>query len=183
MDIVEATQLAEDYLDAEYAALSAVLAEPDDAVVTAAVAAAARFLRPTPDEPPLVFIMNRPAGVLPDVLAKTTEQLANYQRRALFQVKAYQHPVWGALFAAYAGSRAKASAGAYERLLYFADVDGAPGLVAEYIPELLAPAPPVTWSHLQGARIDDPGELMAVRQLSEPTRKAHLADYQSAAPA
>lgn len=180
MDMDDAARLAGDYLAAEFAALTAVMAEPDDALVADAVTVAARFLRSAPDRP-LIFSINRMPGPSAESLAQTRAQLAQYQARTLFQVKEYQHPTWGRLFGAYAGSRARDVAGAYERLYYLADADGTPGLIAEYVPELLAPAPPVTWSRLQGAEIDDPGELVAVRQLAEPTRKAHLEDYRAAA--
>jgi len=179
MDIDDAVGLAADYLDAEFAALTAVMAEPDDGAVADAVAAAAGFLRSGPNRR-LVFGINRLPGGPAESLTRTTAELDQYDKRKLFQVKEYRHPAWGRLFAAYAGSRARDVAGAYERLYYLADVEGTPGLIAEYVPELLAPAPPVIWSRLQGAEIDDPGELVAVRQLAEPTRKTHLEDYRAA---
>jgi GNAT superfamily N-acetyltransferase len=119
------------------------------------------------------------------VAASNTSAVELYERHGFTIVGtvpgAFEHPTLGALFGAYASSQDAYTIGAYERLFYAAGLD-TPKIIAAYVPELLAPAPTVTWRRLQGMEIDRPGRPVAVRRLTEPTRKAHRQDWNTTLP-
>jgi hypothetical protein len=180
MDLDSAVAFFDAFLDAEYAALVALYSEPDDAVLAGLVAAAQRYLSSSP-EARMAVGLNRAPGVSARQLEEDAKLLGQLRRRALFQVVEFEHPSLGALFGAYASSQDAYTIGAYERLFYAAGLD-TPKIIAAYVPELLAPAPPVTWRRLQGMEIDRPGRPVAVRRLTEPTRKAHRQDWNTTLP-
>ncbi|WP_164253147.1 hypothetical protein [Streptomyces sp. S4.7] len=89
----------------------------------------------------------------------------------------YNHPEWHPLFAGYASGPTPLTTGSYGQLLYVTEFDGAPKIISEYFPEILEPAPPMLWSHAQGAEINGIGNPNEVRALTAPTFGEHLDDW------
>lgn len=169
MDIDAAVTFAEEYLDAEWAAVRATYAEPDDGVVAERIDAFRRFVRETPEAPFPSPIGRRPGRSAVELAARA-RQLDELCRRALFQVVEHRNPLWGSLFGAYTGAAKKFTAGMYGPLLYVADTGDGPRVVSEY--DSGGPGP-AEWVHLGGVRIDNPGPVVAVRTLAEPTWRPH----------
>lgn len=65
----------------------------------------------------------------------------------------------------------------YERLFHVVERDGRLRIISHYDSEPLAPQ--VTWLHTGGVLVDDPGPVVEVRRLVEPSWEPHLAHWQS----
>jgi hypothetical protein len=175
MDLECASEFLNSYLDAEYAERLASRTESDE-VLSERRRLSESFFRSTPDSPMFSVIGRRPgysAEELADY-ARTVDQLA---RRVLFLVAEYEHSEWGRVFAGYVSGSSPRITGAYELKLFVKEIEGERKIIAQYASEILKPAPPVQWVHVQGVHIDDLGSPLAVKSLSEPTFKAHRLDW------
>lgn len=166
MTLDEAVTLAEAYLDAEHAATAAVFTAPDDAAVARSVEALRALTLPTADAPLGASTPGRRPGMSAAEVAGDNALLDHYRRRTLFQVAHHAHPLWGDLFAAYAGAVSEVAAGSYARLLYLAGTEQGPRVVAEYDAEPMSER--VEWHHVGGVVVDDPGPVVETRRLAEP---------------
>ncbi|MEV8333873.1 hypothetical protein [Streptomyces niveus] len=175
MNLEQASEFLNSYLDAEYAEGLASRTEPDE-VLGERRRVSESFLYSTPDSPMFSVIGRRP-GYSADELEEYAQSVDQVARRVLFLVAEHEHPEWGRLFVGYVSGSSPRITGAYEFKLFVKEIEGEPKVTAQYASEILKPAPPVQWVHVQGARIDDLGGLVAVKALSEPTFKAHRLDW------
>ncbi|MFD4949354.1 hypothetical protein ACFWNT_44465 [Streptomyces sp. NPDC058409] len=177
MIIESVMQFFDTYLDVEYAAAVSARTE-QNALLDKRVAALEGFLHAVPG-----VIMSPTIGRgqnwSAERLAKASHSVGDVARRTLFLVAEYNHPEWRPLYAAYVSGPTPLSTGSYGQLLCATEVDGNMKIISEYFPEILEPAPPMTWSHAQGAAIDLPGTPTTVRALAAPTFKEHEEDWTS----
>jgi hypothetical protein len=176
VNLDDAVALFDAYLDAEWAATTADLSEPQSDVVMARVTEANAFLRSVPGASMGVPI-GRYAPVTDDDMAERRAELAQYARRPLFLVAEHDNALWGRLFAGYAGTTMTYTATMYGRLYYAADTDDGPRIVSEYDEQPFSE--PVQWRRVGGITVDNPGPVLAVRPIAEPGWPAHLVHWRS----
>ena len=177
MTLEEAVALAGAYLDAEWAAVEAVFTAPSDDEVEARRAALADLTLPVESRPVGGAVPGRRPGMTADEVAADNELLAFYARRPLFAVARHASPLWGDLYAAYAGGEQPSTSGAYARLFWLADTERGPRVVAEYDAD--PETPEVTWHHIGGASVESPGPAVEARLLTEPANPRDRAHWQA----
>lgn len=175
MDLDRASEFLSSYLDAEYAERLASRMQPDE-VLGARRRISESFFYSTPDSPMFSAIGRRP-GYTTEELAEYSQSANQAARRVLFLVAEFEHHEWGRLFVGYVSGSSPRITGAYELQLFVKEIEEEPKIISQYAAEILKPAPPVQWVHVQGACIDDLGGPLAVKSLSEPTFKAHRLDW------
>lgn len=175
MEIDGAVDFFNAYLDAEYAEAVAARSEPDQ-VLDERRRASEAFMYAAPGVV-MSSVIGRGRGWSAEKLSEYAQTVHQVARRVLFLVAEYRHSEWDRLFAGYASGPRPRITGSYGQLLYAAEIEGQPKIIAQYAPEILEPAPPMRWSHAQGAEIGDPGRPVAIRALAEPTLQEHRQDW------
>lgn len=175
MDLDDAVRLLDDFLDAEWAAIQANYGGPDDEL-DAAVRAADRFFRQEPGRPMYVEI-GRQAGLPPERLAELRESLPGYRRRVPLAVAEHDHPRRGRVFAGYVTSVVASPHLRYDRMIWLQEVDGTPYVVAIWVTDRDRPG--MAFTHFAGPELGDPGPVLGVRRLAEPTDPASLEHWRS----
>ncbi|MFD9869090.1 hypothetical protein ACFXI8_26580 [Streptomyces niveus] len=175
MKISDVEEFFKSYLDAEYAAAVAARTEVDG-VLDEHTALLESFLHATPGSV-MTPTVSRGRDWSAERLEKSALTVGDVARRDLFLVARYNHPEWHPLFAGIASGQTPLTTGSYGQLLYVTKIGGAPKIISEYFPEILEPAPPMVWSHTQGAEINGIGEPAEVCAVTAPTFDEHLEDW------
>jgi len=168
MEMDEAIRVLDAWLDAEYEHTRAVFTDPSDDAVSERRSAAAAFLVGGPAAPAGITVGRRPGMAAEEVTAGAA-RLEEYTRRSLFKVTEHANPLWGRLFAGIVGSPQVVTAGMYMLLYYVADTEEGPRIVSVYDTSPLSPT--VEWEHRGGVVVDEPGPVVDVRRLAEPSRE------------
>ncbi|MER5704947.1 hypothetical protein ABT023_23785 [Micromonospora sp. NPDC002296] len=167
MDLDNAVDFFNKFLDAEHQQAMAALTEPDD------VLEERRNVTQSLMHSPPGTIMASPAG---RALGHSAEELAEFsanasrpQRRTLFLVAEYRNATWQTLFAGYTSGAHPDTSLVYERLYYASEVEGTPKMISEYLIEIeFEMDAEVRWRHAQGVKIENPGQLVAAHAIREP---------------
>lgn len=175
MEIDDAVEFFNAYLDAEYAEGVAARSEPDE-VLDERREASESFMHAVPGAI-MSSVIGRGPGWSTEKLAEYAQTVNQVARRVMFLVAEYRCPAWGRIFGGYASGPRPRITGSYGQLLYAAEVEGRLKIIAQYAPEILEPAPPMRWSHAQGAEIGKLGRPVALRVLAEPTLEEHRQDW------
>jgi len=175
MGLDDALEFFNAYLDAEYGAVLACRTEVDE-VLDARVQAAETFWHAEPGGIISLAIGRRP-GYSVDELAAYARGVSQVARRVLFIIAEHHHAKWGRVFGAHLSNTRSATTGLYGALLYAAEVGDELKLIAEYAPEVTLPAPPVQWTHVQGADLGDLGRPLVAQAPTEPTYGGHREDW------
>jgi hypothetical protein len=149
VDIGDARRVLDGYLDAEWALTQAVLTDPDDAVVATRRREVEAFLHTGPGIL-LGPTIGRAPGQSAEEIAAGAGQLAEYVRRPLLDVVEVPHPLWGTVYAGYAGSQQAYTTGEPVACYVVAGTEAGPRIVSEY------DADPFTgeWEHGGGVVVD-----------------------------
>ncbi|MFJ7628671.1 hypothetical protein ACIQZN_19460 [Streptomyces sp. NPDC097595] len=175
MNLDQATEFINSYLDAEYAEAKALRSEGDAVLSERQKDSESHFLS-TPESPMFSVIGRRP-GYTDAELEEYAQTLDQVARRVLFMVVEFEHKERGAIFCGYVSGAGPTITGAYELQLFIQEVGGKPKIIAQYAAEILKPAPPVQWTHVQGAEVSDPGTPVTARAFTEPTFNPHRLDW------
>jgi DnaJ-class molecular chaperone len=134
--------------------------------------------------------LHRPGKVPEQYFVNGAMMLKNAAERRIFKVEEYEHPKHGALFRAVVGTRRRLGT-SYATAFFLAgqgsdlkivalyntckDCDGAGRVEGRKCPECGGSG----WINRGGEEIDDPGKLVRVEKLTEPSDAAHLAEYEA----
>lgn len=173
----EALALANAYLDAEWAVTEAVFTAPSDDDVAARRDALGALTLPEPSAPVGGAVPGRRPGMTEAEVAADNELLSFYVRRPLFALARHASPLWGDLYAAYAGGEQPLTSRSYARLLWLAETSEGPRVIAEYDADRMSAD--VVWHHLGGTSVESPGPVVEARLLREPVHPRDLAHWRS----
>ncbi|GAA1935958.1 hypothetical protein GCM10009716_48780 [Streptomyces sodiiphilus] len=174
--VEEVGDFFQSYLDAEFAASSAVSTEPDE-ILEQRRAILESFMYSVPGKV-MSSGIGRGRGWSAEQLADLAQRM-KVARRPLFLVVEYVHPKWKQLFAGYIGGGKPRTAGAYGELLFAAEIEGKMRVIATYREDFDRVPPPVHWKHAQGAEIGKLARPVGVLPVEAPTsRAAHFQDWQ-----
>jgi len=135
--------------------------ERDTTEYLASMAALAKYCVPGLG---LSFAGRRPIKPADPWFESEAQAASELQPRTLFQIEHYRHAAYGDLFRCIL-SGTDAGADAISCCLYVARVDGDLKVIAKYGTD-----PQGGWANRGGERIDEPGNLVAVRMFESPAR-------------
>jgi hypothetical protein len=169
MMIDKAVDFIQEYLEAEYQAFIIAHVERDDDIAEEHLDELyERFY-----EAGMRAAVQRPYEPDDSFFWLKDEVSEKIQRRVLFQVKQYEHPKHGKLFAAYV-SDVFPGADSYGLRLFFLPEGNRFKIVSGYDWNRRK----TEWEHSSGFEIDEPGKIKAARKLRPPKSAADLAEYE-----
>ncbi|NBE84943.1 hypothetical protein [Micromonospora rubida] len=167
MNLDNAVDFFNEFLDAEHQQAMAALTEPDD--VLEERRDITQGLMHSPPGTIMASPIGRALGHSVEELVEFSANASRPQRRTLFLVAEYRNTTWQALFAGYTSGAHPDTSLAYERLYYAREVEGAPKMISEYLIEIeFETDAEVQWRHAQGVKVPNPGQLVAAQAIREP---------------
>lgn len=166
----EAISFLKKYVQQEYETFGIVHTEKDDEVAEAAI-------DKLYDEfygPGMRARVQRPMSPSKNFFWKKKEIGEKLQKRLVFQVKQYEHPKRGDLFAGYLSEVFPGSTG-YGAMVYFTKQDGSWQIIADHAWD----RDEMKWEHTSGEELKSPGKLKEVKKIKPPTLKEDLQDYEA----
>lgn len=169
MDLDQAADFFDRFLDAEHASVMASYTEQPE-IQDEHRAAAAAFLHRGVG---LTVEYNGTPRLSPDLMRRWRQSASGQVRRTLFQVAQYDNPEWGPLFAGFAGGTARDVADRYGKLYYAAAIATESKIISRYSPDFPSDDEIGRWEREAGVEIADPGVLIATRSFHEPAEGSY----------